>query len=642
MTRPVRTSILLFLFLLLLYSGLRLGFYWSNLDFFEAVPGADIAEGFLHGVRFDIAALFLVNIPFLVLYLLPWQPSRYRWYRVTLFTLFCAVNLAGVLLNVADFAYFPTVQRRLLFEPYAMLPDLLRMLPGTVAAYPLTTLLFVVLAAVFVAAALRLVRFAHRRGGERRGLIREFLFLALAVVLAVIGIRGGLQLKPLRQSNAFFSSVPALGWLALNSTYTVARSYFQPALPTYAFMAEDEARGIVRGLLFDDREESIDTAFVFLRKRAAQEPRRLNVVIIMMESWTASDIGSISGGPTRAPFFDSLATDGLLFTNFLANGQRSIEALPSILASLPGLYESSLIGSKAETNRFRGLGSILLEQGYTTSFHHGAATGSMGFDAFSRLSGFMRYFGREDHPAPADSLFDGVWGLNDEPFFLQARADISALKEPFCAALFSLSSHVPFEVPRHREAQVRGAEGETDFHRSMRYSDFALGQFFRAARAAPWFSRTVFLITGDHTMFGERNNLYAAFHVPLLIYAPGIVPAGRVERIASHVDVLPTVLDLLDLPAAHASMGRSALSPRERVAVLRYGPTLCLFNDSLVYTSDLQDTQGLYAYRRDPERHADLSQRLPEQRARMKRQLEAYLQCVTRAISDDRVFYTTR
>jgi len=639
MPRSFRISLAVFAVMLVIYSALRLGFFIANGAFFSELPDSDILLAFVRGLRFDIAGLLLLNSPLLFLYTLPGRPARWKWFRLMLFILFILFNVIGIGLNIADYALYPMVQRRLMFEPIVMLPDLLRMAPGTLAEYPGLTLLFLALTALLTWSMRLFFKRLERSLPLNSGWIRETSAFALLLALTVIGIRGGLQLKPIRQSNAFVSSSPALGYLALNSTYTVLRSLFQPMLPDYELMPEDEALGVIRSLLGQDGERFTDSAYAFLRERRCGDPeRKLNVVVIIMESWSGSYCGAVGVTRTVTPVFDSLASKGLLFTDFLASGQRSIEAAPSILASLPGLYTVSLIGSQAETNHYRGLGSVLRENGYATSFHHGAATGSMGFDAFARIAGFERYFGKEDFRNPADSLFDHVWGLNDEPFFLDAVERISEMPKPSCSVLYTLSSHVPFEIPRHRKRLFEAYTDDDEFERSMRYSDFALGQFFRAAEQRPWFDSTVFVITGDHTMFGARNSAFATFNVPLLILAPGLGP-GRDTRIGSHVDILPTLLDLLRLKAAHSSMGRSLLDEkRTPFAVLRAGPEFMIFADSLLLIHDLEHPKGLFAFRTDEKSTEDLRARLPLEAIRLEKMLFAYVQTVTRAIAKDRVW----
>jgi phosphoglycerol transferase MdoB-like AlkP superfamily enzyme len=166
-------------------------------------------------------------------------------------------------------------------------------------------------------------------------------------------------------------------------------------------------------------------------------------------------------------------------------------------------------------------------------------------------------------------------------------------------------------------------------------------QFFHAARRMPWFANTVFIITGDHTQFSERNNLYSAFHVPLLIYAPGFVAPRVTGRIGMHADILPTVLDLLHLPADHASMGRSLLdTAAARFAVLRFGPQYVIVTDSLLYMHDLVASAGLFAYRRDPQLAVDLRAQRPAEAEELRRKLLSYIQCATYALAKDRLYTT--
>ncbi|NOY06260.1 MAG: sulfatase-like hydrolase/transferase [Chlorobi bacterium] len=625
--------------LMVLYSVLRLGFYLVNRDFFIDVPSSELLAAFWHGLRFDLSALILVNVPVLVLYNIPGSLSRQRWYRTVIFVLFCLINIIGFLLNIADYGYYPMIQRRLLYEPYTMLPDLLRMAPGVLVRYWPLTLAFVLLSSAFVLVFARLFSRLHRVP-ENTNWKRSLVALAVLVILSVVGIRGGLQLKPIRQANAFFSTHLSVGYLCLNSTYTVFRSLFQKKLPGIHLLPEAEVRREITHMVRQADETMLDSEYVFLReKKPVEAPRRFNVVVFIMENWTAEYISAISGRPTVTPFFDSLAAGGALFTNFFADGRRSIEAVPSVLASVPGLYDVSIIGSKAEMDKFRGLGSILLEFGYTTSFHHGARTGSMGFDGFARLAGFMNYYGREDFPTVSDSVDDGMWGIIDEPFFLDAARRMDGFGKPFCSAIFSLSSHDPYYIPPHRQQSIPKVPGESEFERSMRYSDFSLGQFFRYARSRPWFDSTIFVITGDHTLFTARNNMYSSFHVPCLVYCPALVPPQVIPEVGQHVDILPTILDLLRLHVRHASMGRSLLDKDgPRYAFEKFGPEYAVFSDQFVLVNNLERDAGLFAYLEDPFYRHNLLEEYPDRANALRRILFAYVQAVTTAMAEDRVY----
>ena len=145
-----------------------------------------------------------------------------------------------------------------------------------------------------------------------------------------------------------------------------------------------------------------------------------NVVIIILESFAREYIGSLNHGleggkyEGYTPFIDSLIKVSLTFDVSIANGKKSIDAMPSILASVPSLETPYTISHYAN-NQINGLPELLKKKGYYSAFFHGAPNGSMGFDSFSRVAGFDDYFGLDQYPEKND--FDGMWGVWDEPFF---------------------------------------------------------------------------------------------------------------------------------------------------------------------------------------------------------------------------------
>lgn len=642
--KQFKNTILIFIFLVALYSVLRLGFFLANRDFFYGIETGEILWAFVLGIRFDCAGILIVNLPVTVGYMLPYKPLQWLWYRTVLFILFIVTNLAGILLNIADYGYYPTVQRRLIYEPYTMFSDILRMVPSLLIFHFVLAGVFLLSASAFVFLCLKFFKLI--RVSERGTLkfVPEFVAFLLVSALSVVGIRGGVQLKPIRQTNAFFSSHACVGYLTLNSTYTVVRSLFQESLPRYEFLPEVEARALVGEMLFSRGDSLIDPEYPFFRQYTPEAvSQKRNVVIILMESWSAQSLGIFHAKNAVTPFFDSLCAHGTLFTNFIANGQRSVEAVPAVLTSIPALFNASLIGSKEELDHFRGLGAILSEAGYTTSFHHGATLGSMGLEAFSKIAGFARYFSKEDTEGLNEMMLDGVWGVYDEPFFLESARRIGTLPQPFCSVIFSLSSHDPFHLPSGMKRWAEQYKTDSEFELSLRYSDYSLSKFFEKIRTEPWFNNTIFLITGDHTFFATRNNQYEAFHIPLLVYQPLSVERRTIPNVGSQVDMLPTILDLLKLPARHASMGRSLFdSVQTRYAVVKFGPVFIIFDDRFAYAHDLDKSLGLFRYLGDPFFKENMETAFPKEAFLLKQQLFAYLQMTTTTIGKDRIVKNIR
>lgn len=645
LTRRSKITLALLALLVGVYGLLRLGFLIVNRRFLADASAGEVALAFVHGLRFDVAALLMINAPLMVLWNVHLPRVAGARFRGLCFALFALLNVPCVMLNVADYGYYPNVQRRLLYEPFENPRELASMVPQWFTEFPLLCAGVLAAGAAFVVLLKRLAARVHARVGGPEGPVLPTLASGgVLIALSVLGIRGGLQEGILRTADAFkHSSSSAVGYLTLNTTYTVLLSGVLKPLQTVRAMPEAEAVALVHGMLGIAADEAPDPRHPFRRATRPTLPvRRRNVMLILMESWTWANVGPHEeGGRTlsRTPRFDALCAEGLLFTNFLASGQKSNEAIPSLITSVPSVFRRPVIGSRQELTRFRGLGSIVKEHGWATSFHYGAEKTIMGFDAYGRLAGFDAYRSEEDYPDRSERVRDGRWGIFDHLFYDDTLAWLDRERAPFLTLLFSLSPHDPYKLPPDLEDGYAAYAHETGYQRCLRYSDWALGRLFDQARTRPWFGDTIFLITADHTRFSPPNSYYESFHVPLLLLAPGLVPPGRNDRIGFHPDLLPTVLDLLQLPAEHASMGRSLLDPREpRYAVVFRDQGFGIFDGRHALLHDLRQDVGLFDYRADPTFARDLSASDPAAALALRRRLLAYLQTVTTSVTENRVW----
>jgi uncharacterized sulfatase len=463
--------------------------------------------------------------------------------------------------------------------------------------------------------------------------------------MSVLAVRGGLQTSIMRPADALvYSNHIAVGHMTQNTTYTVLLSRFLKRFPKIKMMEDEEAARIAVDMVRSEGEPLLDKRYPFFRKSVAEGPRKdWNVVIFIQESWTYEHVGPDKKGVSRTPFFDSLREEGAFFTNFFANGQRSAEAVPSIIASLPSLFRGPVIGSRVEdTTYFCGLGDLLGQFGYTTSLHHGASRTMEGFDGFRSLIGIDRYLCNEDFDDKGmaeEETWDGKWGIYDELFYLDAAKRFSEVDGPFAGVLFGLQPHDPFHIPPSRLPLFADYEDETPYQRAMRYSDFTLKTFFEYARKQPWFEKTLFFITADHTRFSLPGSFYQSFHVPLLVYAPALVEPQVRPEVGSHADMLPTILDLLEIETPHGLMGRSLFDlEKERYAVLERGRRFVIFDDERAYMNDLKRELGLFDYKTDLLFKNDLMATEAEHSAKLKKKLLGWLQAVTTSIVDDRIW----
>jgi membrane-anchored protein YejM (alkaline phosphatase superfamily) len=213
------------------------------------------------------------------------------------------------------------------------------------------------------------------------------------------------------------------------------------------------------------------------------------------------------------------------------------------------------------------------------------------------------------------------------------------LKEPFYTAVFSLSSHTPYTLPSKRFERFGADVPFREFQNSMGYTDWALSQFFEAARSAPYFDHTLFVILGDHTEGpSTRGNLYEAYRVPCLLYAPGLIKPGRFDGVVTQLDIVPTIIDAVGLPTPFTSWGKSVFAPGPRWGVLPRGDSFVVVDGPSMLLTRLDAPLALYDYTADP--GANVLGRDEATRAeaeRMGRALRAYVRFSYDLILQNRV-----
>ena len=586
----IRLLLRRFALLLGVYSLLRLGFYLLNPATFRGIGPGAVAVAFGHGLRFDVAALLWLNLPLVLLSLL--VPVRARRGQQWLRALLVGLNMPGILLNIIDWEYFKFIGRRLSNEWNTIGHDIARQ-AGQIGlhywylAIPLAGLVYALWRLCPMPTRAEVATPAGPWGGVQR--TAEFM---LTVGLVVLGLRGGWQLKPLRTGAAFEQQPAVLGHLALNSTFTVLKSFDEVPIERVAYFPN---MATLRPAL---------AAAPVPARPAPNAP--LNVVVLLLESF-ASEYNGVENGGKRSftPFFDSLAVvprARLLRDNY-ANGRRSIEALPAVLAGLPSLMDEPFITSSFQTAELHGLGEILGRHGYATAMYHGGANGTMGFDMFAGIAGMQHYYGLNEYPGGIGSPdYDGHWGIFDEPYLQYFNRQLSATKPPFMATVFTLSSHEPFSLP----AKYKGKfpVGTQPIHPTIAYADLALRQFFAAARRQPWYAHTLFILTADHTSQTDQStyqNLLGYHKTPLLLFAPGQpLPAVVPHRITEQADVPATVLDVLGLPQEQKLLlpfGSSVFdSTSPGRALFRDGDSYYLVHSDFVTELTNKNAVRLYPY----------------------------------------------
>jgi len=521
--------------LVLLYSISRALFLAFNFQSFSQIPAPELLGAFLVGVRFDVAAICRINALFIVLSLLPIPFAYSTWYQKSLRVVFLISNIPFLIINVVDYEYFKFIDQRSSLSLLDMGADISAQLAQLSIHYwylVATGGLLIFAFCYFLTKPALLPPTTH--GTQKSwGLGRDLLVLMVVVGLGILGGRGGWQLARLSVAQADVFNKPLLAQLALNSSFTLLHSDRKCDARNFSrlhFYATDE-----------ELRKELPPAKPASRARPA---RRDNIVIIIVESLSADYTGVGRSGQGYTPFLDGLAKKGIYFHNSFANGRRSIDAAPSILAGLPHLRDETFYCTRMK--QLHGIGAVLKERGYDTSFFHGGMNGTMQFDVFSQRMGFDRYYGLNEYPKRED--FDGIWGIYDEPMLQFLAQEMSRRKEPFATVLFSLSTHHPYQIPSQYEGLF--AKGELPIHQTVGYFDHALKKFFETAEQMPWYKNTLFVITGDHIGPAKAVSprLIDNYRIPLVFFHPGHpLPKVNPDRIAQHVDIGPSLLDFLGI-----------------------------------------------------------------------------------------------
>jgi phosphoglycerol transferase MdoB-like AlkP superfamily enzyme len=535
MMAPVKLLIMRLGLLFLLYSISRALFLAFNLQSFNQAPSHEILSAFFIGLRFDIAAICHINSIFIGLSMLPFSFWQTTWYQRFLMVVFLVSNIPFLIINVVDYEYFKFIDQRSSLSLLDMQADISAQIGQLSFDYwylVATGGLLIFIFCYFLPGCSPVP--TTTQGTQKFWiLLRGPLFMVVISALAILGARGGWQSRILSAAHADVFDKPVLAQLALNSSFTLLRS--QRKCDTASFPR----------LHFFHTDEELRTQFPPKNLSGRAQRERLdNIVIILVESLSADYTGVGNPGRGYTPFLDKLAERGIYFHNSFANGRRSIDAPPSILAGLPHLRDETFFCTKFK--QLHGIGSVLKERGYDTSFFHGGKNGTMYFDVFSRRMGFDRYYGLNEYPKPQDS--DGIWGIYDEPMLQFMAQEMSRRKEPFATVLFTLSTHNPYKIPSQYEGLF--PKGAHPVHETVWYFDHALKKFFETAERMPWYKNTLFVITGDH-IGPERVNsprLIDSYRIPLVFFHPGLkLPKVNPDRITQHVDIGPSLLDFLGI-----------------------------------------------------------------------------------------------
>lgn len=621
------------LIVMILFTLCRAGFYAFNYRMFPDVTFPQLLKIFRGGLLFDISAVIYVNLLLILLHVIPFDIRYNKQYQAVIKYIFLIFNSIAIAINNADFIYYRFVFKRAtadVFRTFEHESNMVKLFFKFQIDYWQVVLFTFVLFFILVVLYNQVTPVKPKVKNRFLYYFANILMIPLISGLAVIGARGGYRhsTRPISISNAArYVDNPHDVAIVLNTPFSLLRTFNKKTLVRYEFFDGET----LKKLYNPHYVPSPDGPF-----------RNENVVILILESFAREYIGALNpdleGGKYKGytPFVDSLISESLTFDVTIANGKKSIEAMPSVLASVPSLETPYTISHYAN-NKIKGLPAHLKDKGYYSAFFHGAPNGSMGFDSFSRMAGFDDYFGLDQYPDKAD--FDGIWGVWDEPFFKFFADKLNSFPQPFMASLFSVSSHHPFKVPEKYKDKF--PEGPAPITKVVQYTDYALREFFRKISNEPWYNNTIFVITADHTnesLHKEFQNEFGSYSVPIIFFKPGSNMKGIRNRIAQQIDIMPTILNYLNYDKEFIAFGNDLFDDSSgSFAFNTTGSKYNLYMDDHLLEMMETEPVGLYNYKTDRMIVHDLLDKNPELQKRMEDKLKAIIQTYNSRLLDNRM-----
>lgn len=410
----------------------------------------------------------------------------------------------------------------------------------------------------------------------------KLIVFPLVAFLLFFGARSSLTSKrPINASNAVFSTDQLTNCLGLNSFYTVAFAAYslKNEANTEMYGKMDKAEAIARVKKYMTVEESefnsSEIPFLHIQNPEVDVERPYNLVVFLQESLGAEYVG-ILGGKPLTPEFDKLSKEGLLFTNLYCTGTRSVRGIEAVVTGFLPSPSESVVKLGGSQQGFFSLADAFKTKGYETSFIYGGMSNFDNMASFFSGNGFQDIIDQEDFDADGNKYaFKGTWGYSDEDLAVKANNYFKSKgNKPFFSLMFSTSNHEPFEYPAGRIKPYD--KKAATVNNAMKYADFSIGKFFEMAKKEAYFKNTIFIVIADHNTRTYGKNLVPInkFHIPALIIGPG-VPKGKVyDKLASQIDIPPTLLSYVGKQFETPMVGRNLNSSR-----IAKGRSMMQFND---------------------------------------------------------------
>ncbi|MBM3403867.1 MAG: hypothetical protein FJY10_03150 [Bacteroidetes bacterium] len=528
--------------------------YHADLVGAEQAGFSDAIKSFWYALHLDAATVtYFIAFPFLILVVQSFYSPRWLNYLNLGYALIMMLSYA--LISMAEIGLYPEWKTKLSYKALKYLQN-----PDEVYNSADTTTFFILLA---LAAVITLVSFyVYRKWfykfitGQGCHLIFSFCFLLLTPGLLFLVMRGGWQQIPINQSASYYSKHNILNLAAVNNAFNLYISIHENLKNfdrnPYVFYPQEEALRRVDAI----RHVSVDTTIGIL------QTQRPNIVLIIMEGWSADCIESLDGDAGITPVFRNLEAQGVLFTRIYASGARSEQGMACIFGGFPAHPISSITIQPDKFAKLPSLVKALQQEGYYSAYYFGGQLIYGNMKGYVISAGFDKVMEIYDFPG---KLPKGKLGIHDEYTFDYLCKDMDQFRQPFFTALFTLSSHSPYDYDFERP--ITWGDQEREYLNSVFYADHCLGEFIRCASRKSWFDNTLFIVVSDHGHSSHRNwSPYSMEYqrIPMMFFGEVIRDEARgmkIDKLGGHHDIPATLLQQLNLEAGEFTWSKDLMNP---------------------------------------------------------------------------------
>ncbi|MDY0015006.1 MAG: sulfatase-like hydrolase/transferase [Bacteroidales bacterium] len=541
-------------------------FYFYNKDIIGVISISEITTLFRGSFIFNTISIIYANGLFIVLSLLPLRARSKPIYQKILFWLYLIINTFSIIvLNLMDVVYFHYAQKRITAEEFHFtqndntLPIFLDYLWAN------SWLIFVgIFCVAFIVFIYKKIPYypSKIKKSHLYYPVHAFLFCFL-ILVSLGGARGGFnpKLRPYNLCNAaWYTQTPQQAHLILSNPFCLLRTIELESLQDPKYFEEEKL-------------STIYTPYHYPKSTLTYELGKRNIIIFILESFSKEhskfycpELYRDSEGYT--PFLDSLMQKSYTFTNAFSNGMKSIEALPSILTSIPS-YQKPFVMMPQSLGKLEGLPYILSQEGYSTSFFCGTERNSMFFEAYASMAGVETFYAKEDYekvcPVNGNTI-EPFWGVYDMPFYQFMADKLKDMRQPFFTAVFNLTSHHPYTLPADYVDKM--PKGYTKVQPCVAYTDLSLRKLFERIQKEPWYNNSIFVFVADHAspeIYAPQTRLpkgkSAIFY---FIFTPDKAIQGIDTHVTQQLDIMPTLLGLIGYKIPYFAFGRDVFNERNR------------------------------------------------------------------------------